>query len=82
MDNALEKKYGKLILYMVTAGRLLCVRRWNQNEMPTVQDWVTKLQELAEMAKLTSLVRGEIVKTTFFLRMEDLSGLFVERRKD
>lgn len=35
MDIELEKKYGKLILSMVTVARLLCAQRWKTNEIPS-----------------------------------------------
>lgn len=58
---------------MATAGRC------KKNEMPTIEDWIIKLQELIEMAKLTSLVREKKDKD-FLKRLEVLLRLFVERR--
>lgn len=35
------------------AARLLNAQRWKSIEIPTREEWIVKLLELAEMAKLT-----------------------------
>lgn len=49
--------------------------------MPTVEDWMIKLTEFAEMAKVASLIRAKTI-LFFFQRQEALSGLFAERREE
>ena len=38
MDQQLERKYGILFLYMITAARLLCAQRWKVAQIPTVEE--------------------------------------------
>lgn len=57
MNSEIEKKYRKLILYIITAARLLYAEKQKNNEVPSLKDWIIKLMALVEMARLTNLVR-------------------------
>lgn len=56
MDSQLEKTYERLVLYMVTASKLLYTQRWKNTEISTMEDWIVKMVEFLEIAKLTSLI--------------------------
>lgn len=57
MDIPLEKAYGTLLLYMTTATRLLLAQHWKNQALPTVEEWLVKLSELAGMAKLMAIIK-------------------------
>lgn len=58
IDKKLEKKYGKLKLNTLTVAILLFAKKNCKNdEMHNMEEWIIKLIELAEMAKLPSLVK-------------------------
>lgn len=77
-------------MYMVIVTRLLYANDWKGNEIPTVEDWMIKLIELTEMAKLTSLVRGKTIRTFLtdwkpymeFLLKEEKSELIISGSGD
>ena len=58
--------YGTLFLYMVTAVRLLYAQKWKGLTVPTAEDWLLKVGELAEMAKLMSLIREKSIARFLF----------------
>ena len=61
MDQQLEKQHGTLFLYMITAAKLIYAQRWKDAQIPSMEDWMIKLMELAQMAKLTALIRENTV---------------------
>ena len=71
MDQQLEKSYGSLFLYMITAVRVLYAQRWKDSIIPTMEEWMVKLMELAEMAKLTALIREKTL-TNFMANWKPL----------
>lgn len=46
MNSRLNKSYGRLILYMVTASRQLHAERCKSTNMPTWEEWIVKWQHL------------------------------------
>lgn len=68
-DNQLEKTRGRLLLYRVTAAELLYVQRWKNTERSTLEDQTMKMTELAEMTKLTYLIRDK-TRSTFLKKTE------------
>uniref|UniRef100_A0A8D0C1K1 Uncharacterized protein n=1 Tax=Salvator merianae TaxID=96440 RepID=A0A8D0C1K1_SALMN len=50
-----------LLQNMVTAARIVYAQKWNGDKIPTVGDWLVKIMELAEMDKLTNLLRNKTV---------------------
>lgn len=48
MDSQLEKTYGRFGLYMVIAVK--CIMGGN-TEIPTMEEWIGKIMEFAEMIK-------------------------------
>lgn len=42
---------------MVTAARFLYAQRWKDLQIPKMEEWLAKLMELAEMAKLRDFVK-------------------------
>lgn len=46
---------------MITAARLFYTRAWKSMETLTVENWWLKNLELAEMAKLISLIRENAI---------------------
>ena len=47
----------KLILNLITAARLLVAQYWKKEELPTIQEWIMKLMNLAEMAKISAYLK-------------------------
>jgi len=63
------------VLYIKTAARLLYAQHRRSTEIPTMEEWIGKMAEFAEMAKLICLIRN---KATSTLRLETFYGLFAE----
>ena len=57
MDKNVKDKGGSLFSYMITAARLLYAQKWKNETIPMVNEWITKVMELAEMAKLTTIIK-------------------------
>lgn len=51
MDSQLKKSHEQLFLY-VTVVRLLWAQRWKTMETSVGEEWVVKIAECAEIAKL------------------------------
>ena len=48
---------------MITAARLLYAQKWKNETIPTANEWIMKMMELAEMAKLTTIIKeGSVIK--------------------
>uniref|UniRef100_A0A670Y998 Uncharacterized protein n=1 Tax=Pseudonaja textilis TaxID=8673 RepID=A0A670Y998_PSETE len=64
MGKELEKKkYGTLLLYMLTAARLWYAQKWKDTSVLIMDEWLQKLMELTEMAKLTTLIKEKNIST-------------------
>lgn len=44
----------------MAAARLLCAHWWKDLTLPILEAWIMKIMELAEMVKLTTLIRDRI----------------------
>ena len=59
MEEDSGKKYGNLLLYMITVARILYTQFWKKENIPTTEEWVIKLLDLAQIAKLTILMKDK-----------------------
>lgn len=57
--NVLPKNFWSLFMYLTTAARLVYAQQWKNVNVPNKDDWLNKVLELAEMAKLTALIRDQ-----------------------
>lgn len=53
-DRKLENLHETLFLYMTVVARLLYSQKWKTLTLPTIEEWLLKMIELTEMAKLSS----------------------------
>lgn len=56
VDQIMEKLHSILFLYVIMAARFLCAQQWKDLTIPTMEDCLSFLMELAEMAILTVLI--------------------------
>lgn len=78
MDKELERRFGTFLFYMLTASRILYVQRWKDTLISTTEEW--KVMELMEMAKWTTLIKGEKnYLVLFLLYLETTFGLFTQK---
>lgn len=79
-DNQIEKNNAVIIRYMTTAARLSYAQYWKLNKAHTVEEWVVKVLETAEIAKLSALIKDKSLTNfrtiwnphwTFLLRKEE-----------
>ena len=49
--------------YMIIVARLLYAQKWKDSTLPTMEEWLVKLTDFAEMDKLTSLIRERTLST-------------------
>lgn len=59
LNNNIINKHWRVMLYMVTGARLVLAKKWKDNALPTLEDWLLKLFELREMDRLTYMMRNE-----------------------
>ena len=59
MEDDQEEKYGNLLLYMITAARMVYAQYWKKENIPTKEERMMKLMELAQMAKRTILLKDK-----------------------
>lgn len=52
---------------MLIAVKILYVQKWNDMAIPTMEGWMEEMMELAEMAKLTALIKGNNYLVLFLL---------------
>lgn len=64
--------HGQLVLYMITTS-LSYAQRWENTEIPIMEEWTMKIVELAEMVKVTCLIKEG---TTIFIKTGNISGIF------
>ncbi|XP_060542666.1 uncharacterized protein LOC117676053 [Pantherophis guttatus] len=53
----------KLILYMITAARLLIGKYWKNEALPTIEEWTLKMASFAEMAKISAYLKDCLQET-------------------
>uniref|UniRef100_A0A670IBL2 Reverse transcriptase domain-containing protein n=1 Tax=Podarcis muralis TaxID=64176 RepID=A0A670IBL2_PODMU len=53
----IRRKDFKLFQYAVTAARILLAQKWKQEEIPTIEEWRSKLLDYVELDKLTGKIR-------------------------
>lgn len=46
---------------MIIVARLLHPQKWKDSRLHSMEEWLGKLKELAEMAKLSSLIRERCI---------------------
>lgn len=51
ISDELNKTCGKLLFYLFTCARITYARYWKQKEIPSVEQWLIKVFEVAEMDK-------------------------------
>ena len=66
---------------MITAARLLYAQKWKNETIPTMNEWLMKMMELAAMAKLTALIK-EGATTRFMLDWKPFIEYVQEIEKD
>ena len=81
MDKQLNEKGETLFWYMTTAARLLYAQNWKNETIPMMEEWMLKILELAEMAKLTAIIR-EISTNMFRLEWNPLIEYLHEKEKN
>lgn len=57
MGKPTKRKHESLFLYVTMAARVLYAQRWKDTQILTTEEWVMKLMELAEMAKLSTWMK-------------------------
>lgn len=67
-------------LFIIAAARLLYAQRWKNSALPITEEWLVKMTELAAMAKLASLIRGE-KNNIYLLLTGNLLQTFCEKQK-
>lgn len=63
-DDKLEQKYGKLLFYMISAGRMVYTQKWKMKTIPNVKDWLIKLYDVIETDKLRHLLKKNSMNTS------------------
>lgn len=59
----------ELCYYMLTVARILYAQRQKDKLIPKMEEWMGKMMELTEMAKLTALIKE-------LIQLETASGLY------
>ena len=59
VGSEIPKKCKKVYMYAITAARILYAQRWKQEETPSKEEWLQKMMEFAEMAKLMATLRDQ-----------------------
>lgn len=72
MDKELKRKFETLVLYKLTVARIVYAQRWKDTPIPTMQKWMGKVIELAEMAKLTILIKEKNLSSSVYIWKEFL----------
>lgn len=80
MDQNIRKLIWESKIAYGNCSKLLYANSWRNNEKPAMEDWFTKLIELAEMVKLTNLEKKN--DKDLFKKTGIMYRLFVERRKN
>lgn len=48
-----EKKYWRLVLYLITSARIVLARYWKLKTTPNIEEWLEKIVEVRELDKIT-----------------------------
>lgn len=65
---------------MITAARLLYAHTWKYSEIPTMEGYLVKMIELAEMARMICLIR-ERTMSSFITDWKPLMEFFAVEKK-
>uniref|UniRef100_A0A670IED3 Reverse transcriptase domain-containing protein n=1 Tax=Podarcis muralis TaxID=64176 RepID=A0A670IED3_PODMU len=57
LGKDIEKKDSKFVYYAVTAARIILAQKWKKQEVPTTEEWRSKLLDYAELDRLTGKIR-------------------------
>uniref|UniRef100_A0A803TIP8 Reverse transcriptase domain-containing protein n=1 Tax=Anolis carolinensis TaxID=28377 RepID=A0A803TIP8_ANOCA len=81
LDSAfeLDTNDDKLFTYLSTAARITIAKRWKTEQMPQLEQWLEKLEEIKDMDKLTfylKAIRGEPIKNTKWEKLD----LYIKKR--
>uniref|UniRef100_A0A803TLV0 Reverse transcriptase domain-containing protein n=1 Tax=Anolis carolinensis TaxID=28377 RepID=A0A803TLV0_ANOCA len=63
----LDTNDDKLFTYICTAARIIIAKRWKTEEIPQLENWLEKVEEIKDMDKLTFYLktsRGKLIKST------------------
>lgn len=52
IESQVEKTYGRFILHMAIAAKLLYAQYWKNTEKPKMEEWIVNMIELSEMTKM------------------------------
>lgn len=63
----IERKHESFFLYMTVTARLLHAQSWKDTQILTPEEWIMKLMELAQMAKLATLMKDKSFLGLFLL---------------
>ena len=61
----IPKEYFTVFMYATTAARTIYAQKWKQEEVPTKEEWLMKMMDYAEMARLTVKLREQEEKKFF-----------------
>lgn len=59
VDVELERLCGKLIFNLLTCARIVFAKSWKCKQIPSIEQWLIKLLEVAEMDKMTSWMKDK-----------------------
>lgn len=60
---------------------MLYAEKWKDSGIPTMEEWLVKVTELAEVAKLTSLIRERTI-TTFISGWNILMDFLLKKEEN
>ena len=69
---------------MTTAARTLIAKYWKGDQLPSKGEWLSKIAEYLELAKLTNIIRGtskDMVKNQWkyfndYLKKQEVNGRY------
>lgn len=59
LDDTLEKQHGKFLFYCFSCARIVYAKFWKKPQAPSIDKWLCKLYEMAEMDKLTCWMKDK-----------------------
>uniref|UniRef100_A0A803SLF5 Reverse transcriptase domain-containing protein n=1 Tax=Anolis carolinensis TaxID=28377 RepID=A0A803SLF5_ANOCA len=80
-NRMLNKNEEKILNYLVIGARIVFAKIWRSSQIPTTDQWTTKIREIKNMDRLTFLMRnhqGKPIKETDWSNLED----YLKTRKD
>ncbi|KAJ7316915.1 hypothetical protein JRQ81_003077, partial [Phrynocephalus forsythii] len=60
IPEIIHKKYKYMLIHIFTAARLVCAKKWKNQENPTTEDLVKKLFDIVEMDSLSEALRNNL----------------------